>query len=165
MIKSSMTQIYIGIGSNIKREYYIKLALSSLEKYFDNLDYSRVYESKPVGFRGENFFNMVVGAKVTYDLEQVVNILETIEVLADRDRTVPKFSSRTLDLDLLIFGKKVCTMPVTLPNTEIMVHAFVLCPLAEIAPDYIHPVSKVSFSQLWREWDNKLQEVWPIKFE
>ena len=80
-----------------------------------------------------------------------------------RDRTAAKFSGRTLDLDLLTFDDVVCQQPVELPRAEITENAFVLWPLAEIAPDVIHPLTRRSYSDMWQQY-SKQQKLWPVPF-
>jgi 2-amino-4-hydroxy-6-hydroxymethyldihydropteridine diphosphokinase len=102
---------------------------------FGELTFSRIYESESVGFEGDNFYNLVIGAKTNDSISDVVSCLKRIEDSQGRDRTSARFSSRTLDLDLLTFDDIVCQRPIALPRDEIGYNAFVLLPLAEIAPD------------------------------
>ena len=76
-----------------------------------------------------------------------------------------KFSPRTLDLDLLLYDYVVCETPVTLPRAEIVNNAFVLWPLAELAPELIHPLVDKSYASLWQEYDKESQRLWPVMFE
>ena len=132
-----MARIYISIGSNINRSYHIQAAVSALTQHFGPLTLSSVYESEAVGFAGSAFYNMVVAADTSLSIADCVGLFKQIEDSYGRDRSAAKFSGRTLDLDLLTYDDVVCQQPVELPRAEITENAFVLWPLAEIAPDVI----------------------------
>ncbi len=160
-----MTAIYLSLGSNINRHKYITAALDALEKLLGNLIISSVYESKPVGFNGSNFFNLVVGAKTELTLADLSEKLKEIEDANGRVRTGPKFSPRTLDIDILTYSDFVgADEGVELPRAEIISNAFVLLPLAEIAPHESHPQLHETYSQLWMAYDKSSQTLWPIDF-
>ncbi|WP_133407734.1 2-amino-4-hydroxy-6-hydroxymethyldihydropteridine diphosphokinase [Parashewanella tropica] len=160
-----MSQIYISVGSNIEPEKYFRLGLRALKHYFDDFSLSSVYLSEAVGFGGDDFLNMVIGAKTSMTVEEVVSILKQIEYDHGRANDAKKFSSRTLDLDLLLFDDLVCQMPVRLPRSEITFNAFVLWPLAEIAPNLVHPELNKSYSNLWQAYDKSSQCLKPIEFD
>ncbi|PTB91687.1 2-amino-4-hydroxy-6-hydroxymethyldihydropteridine diphosphokinase, partial [Marinobacter sp. B9-2] len=87
-----------------------------------------------------------------------------LEAENGRRRDVPKFSARTLDLDILTYGDAVGRIEgVELPRGEILKNAFVLRPLADIAPEAVHPVCGKSYGQLWREYSTG-QKLWPVDF-
>src|SRR3954470_8313521 len=135
-----MIPVYLGLGSNIDRAKYITSGLNALADLFGELKISPVYESKSVGFNGSNFFNVVVGIYTELTIADLCEQLKKIEDQNDRVRTGPKFSPRTLDIDILTYGDFVGTESgVELPRTEITNNAFVLLPLAEIAPNELHP--------------------------
>lgn len=160
-----MAIIFISIGSNIDKGHYIRQGISQLISTFGRLDISAVYESESVGFAGSNFYNLVCRAATSLDISQVTTVLRQIEVDNGRDRSAKKFSSRTLDLDLLLYDDLVVTTPVVLPRDEIDKNAFVLWPLAEIAPDLIHPTRLQSYQQLWNDFDQASQPLWTIAFD
>lgn len=146
-----MTQGYIGIGSNIDREQHIADGLQDLRNEFGNLKVSGVYESAPIGFAGDAFYNLVVGFDTTLTADAVVRKLRAIEVAHGRPADSKKFSSRTLDLDLLLLGDRVIDNGrLKLPRDDIVRYPFVLQPLAEIAPTQRHPVLQQSFAELWQ---------------
>ena len=157
-------QIFISIGSNIDRTVNTQAAKAALEQHFSDLVCSQVYESEAIGFNGAPFYNWVASATTNRALTEVVSTLKRIESDNGRTRSLEKFASRTLDLDLLLYDNKVASEPVELPRGEILYNAFVLQPLAEIAPDGIHPVCHKTYSQLWQDFDKTKQRLWPISF-
>lgn len=161
-----MTPVYLGLGSNIDRHKYITAGLNALAELFGKLQISPVYESKSVGFNGSNFFNLVVGIETELSIADLCEQLKKIEDRNDRVRTGSKFSPRTLDIDILTYGDFVgIESGIELPRAEITKNAFVLLPLAEIAPNELHPQLKKSYSELWNDYDKISQSLWSIDFE
>ncbi|WP_323815886.1 2-amino-4-hydroxy-6-hydroxymethyldihydropteridine diphosphokinase [Cellvibrio sp. NN19] len=161
-----MTAIYLSLGSNVNRHKNIVAALDALCALFGELQISSVYESKSVGFDGSNFFNLVVGAETLLSITELSEKLKRIEDDNGRKRNGPKFSPRTLDIDILTYGDFVgVESGVELPRAEITKNAFVLLPLAEIAPQLLHPQLQKSYQQLWAEYDQASQSLWSIDFE
>ena len=158
-----MARIYISIGSNIEAERHLRLAIVELRKHYGELQLSSVYESEAVGFDGDNFLNMVVGLDTDEEVHTVVQTLREIEDRHGRIRSGPRFSARTLDLDLLLYDDlDVKEGALDLPRGEIIQNAFVLWPLAEIAPDLIHPSEQQTMAKLWQGYDKDSQKLWPI---
>lgn len=160
-----MVQIYISVGSNVDPEQNIKQGVLAMAEQWAPLMVSQVYESKAVGFVADNFLNLVVGADVSKQSLDIVAILRKIEDDLGRCREAPRFSSRTLDLDLLLYDREILDhIDLQLPRAEITQNAFVLRPLAEIAGDAVHPVRGETYDMLWNTYDKKSQELWPISF-
>ena len=161
-----MSLCFISIGSNINREHNINSALAALQCEFGSLTYSSIYESASVGFSGEAFLNLVISFYSAHDPVYIALQLKSIEADHDRARTQEKFSSRTLDLDLLLYDQQViCTETLTIPHNDILDYAFVLEPLAEIAPERHHPVKDVCYQKLWQEFDKSTatqQKIEPL---
>lgn len=145
---------YISIGSNIERDKNIPSSLNALTHRFGTLTVSSVYESEPVGFAGEVFYNLVVGFDSDLPVKSIAQQLRKIELEHGRTRGCQKFSARTLDLDLILYGDLLVNDGgLQIPRDEIERYAFVLEPLAEIAPDLIHPISGKPYALLWQEFD------------
>ncbi|WP_444914873.1 2-amino-4-hydroxy-6-hydroxymethyldihydropteridine diphosphokinase [Microbulbifer sp. TRSA007] len=160
-----MAQVYLSLGSNINRAQYIRAALDALAGRFGELQVSRVFESEAVGFQGDNFYNLVVGLETDLPVGQLALCLRGIEDANGRLRSGPKFSARTLDIDILTYDHLIGTVDgVKLPRGEIVKNAFVLQPLAEIAPEVLHPVEQKTYRQLWNEYDQDSQKLWPVEF-
>ncbi|MBU2885673.1 2-amino-4-hydroxy-6-hydroxymethyldihydropteridine diphosphokinase [Gilvimarinus agarilyticus] len=161
-----MSRVYLSLGSNIHRYRHISAALDALNDTFGALDISTVYESEAVGFAGSHFLNLVVGINTRLGVGQLWAVLKQIEDNNGRDRSGPKFSPRTLDIDILTFGDFCGEVDgVDLPRDEITKNAFVLQPLAELAATEVHPVQQKTYRQLWQEYDTSKQKLWPVSFE
>jgi len=145
---------YISIGSNIDKEIHIPASLLALKQQFGALTVSSIYESEAVGFTGDVFHNLIVGFDSDLDVKTVAKQLRQIELDNGRTRDSQKFSARTLDLDLILYGDLIVSDGrLQIPRDEIERYAFVLEPLAEIAPTSIHPVSGISYGELWQKFD------------
>jgi len=161
---SARARVYISIGSNINRELYITSALDALAEWFGELIISPVYESEAVGFDGSPFYNLVVGVDTHWSVGELSRRFKQLEADNGRRRNVPKFSARTLDLDILTYDNAVGEVDgVELPRSEILRNAFVLWPLAEVAPDALHPRCGQSYRQLWQDYRSN-QRLWPVDF-
>lgn len=160
-----MPRVYLGLGSNVERERHIRAALQELENRYGLLLVSPVYESVAVGFDGENFYNLVVGLDTDESVSELAAALRAIEDANGRDRRGPRFSSRTLDIDILTYGNACGEIDgVQLPRAEILKNAFVLRPLADIAPNDRHPETARPFAEHWEAYDQSRQKLWPIEF-
>lgn len=158
-----MTTLTLSIGSNIDAASNIRAALNELTAQFDKLRCSTTYESQAVGFDGDNFLNLVVLAETGSSLEEVAEFLKQLEDRLGRDRNQQRFSGRTMDIDILLFGEESGTVSgIELPRPEITENAYVLQPLAELLPDAIHPPTGKTYDTLWQEYDKSKQRLWPV---
>jgi len=161
-----MSLCFISIGSHINREHNIRSALDALQCEYGHLQYSSIYESDSVGFAGDAFYNLVIAFHSDQDPLNIALHLKCIEADHHRVRSKEKFCSRTLDLDLLLFEHQIiATQALNIPHHDILNYAFVLEPLAEIAPERHHPVEKVCFQQLWQDFDKSTIQQKKIDFE
>lgn len=160
-----MAQVFISVGSNINRRVNIRGGIDALRKQYGTLTLSRVYESAAVGFDGDNFYNLVLAFESSDDVHSIVQRLREIEEQFGRVRHGPKFSSRTLDLDLLLYDQLILRdQGLDIPRDEIRKNAFVLLPLTEIAGELTHPDSGERYLRLWQDFDQQSQKLWPIDF-
>lgn len=157
-------QIFISVGSNINKEHNTCAGLDAMQKIFGSIKLSTVYESEAVGFSGSHFYNLVVEAQTDDDVASVCAALKAIEQENGRIRGEKKFAPRTLDLDLLLFDDLITQDGVSLPRDEIEYNAFVLLPLSELAPNLIHPITLKTYQQMWQEYDQSKQKLWPVEF-
>lgn len=162
-----MTRVSVSIGSNIDRDHHVRRCLDVLDATFRGLTVSRVYESEPVGFEdGHNFYNLVAVFDSDWSVGELQAWCKRIEREHGRREGTPKFSPRTLDIDLLTVGDLVGEHDgVRLPRGEILHHAFVLLPLSELLPDTPHPVDGRTYAELWSAFDDDQQRLWPITFD
>lgn len=159
-----MVKVYLGLGSNVDAVFHLQCGLDALQVHFGTLHLAPVYESEAVGFDGENFLNTVVQIETDQSVAELVKKLRDIENSSGRDRNAPRFSARTLDIDILCYGGAIGTIDgVHLPRDEILKNAFVLRPLADLAPDWVHPESHKTARQLWAEYQRD-QRLWPVDF-
>jgi len=160
-----MSYFYLSLGSNIRPYHNLVAALDAISAQFAPITTSSVYESTSVGFSGDNFLNLVLGLSSENKLRDISCYLKSLEDNLKRDRTASRFSSRTLDVDILVMDDRVIKEDgIELPRSEILTNAFVLWPLAEIAPDSIHPITGKTYSRHWREFDIGDQKLWPVDF-
>lgn len=144
-------RVYVGLGSNVEREIRLRQAVAALRERFGTIDLSPVYDSAAVGFEGYDFLNLVVGLDTDLGVEAVNEIFHGIENQLGRDRSLPKFASRSIDLDILTYGDLVLSKPgIRVPRPEILENAFVLKPLQDLAPDSQHPETGETYAALWQ---------------
>ena len=161
-----MASVYISLGSNINRAPNTRAGVAALRAQYGELRLSSVYESVAIGFEGGHFYNMVIALQTDAPVTTLVHGLKEIEERHGRLRQSPKFSSRTLDLDLLLYDNEIINQPgLQIPRHEIIKHAFVLWPLAEIAPQLKHPQLEKTYAELWRDFDKDKQQLKPVEFE
>ena len=149
-----MAKVYLGLGSNIDSERNLRVAARELRRVFGELELSPVYQSKSVGFDGADFLNLVVGFESDMTPEEIQAEIERIHDLAGRRRGQDKYSSRPLDIDLLMYDDLVRAAPrPPLPRADILEYGFVLQPLADLAPDLVHPQTGRSMRDHWHQFD------------
>lgn len=160
-----MAKVYISIGSNIDKDTSIRKGVADMLVVFGELELSSVYQSEAVGFDGDDFYNLVAAFDTAKDVATVARELREIEDQNGRDRSGPRFSSRTLDLDLLVYDDLITDENgLEVPRGEILENAFVLWPLAELAPKLKHPVTNQSYAELWSNFDKTKEKLYPVTF-
>jgi len=153
---NTSVQVFLSAGSNIEPEKNLRLACRGLRREFGELCLSSVYLNKSQGFVADDFLNMVIGFKTGLDPVDVQWRLEGLHRQAGRVRCAEPFSSRTLDLDVLVYGKLVQDGPrIKLPRKDIEKYSFVAGPLAEVAPDFRHPLTGQTFWEIWADFDRE----------
>lgn len=145
-----MSTAWLGLGSNVNAETNIRSGIRELGKKFKSISLSPAYVSTAVGFDGDDFINLI--ARVETDLHpiQLRQYLRELEDRYGRKRDVPKFSDRTLDIDIVLYDDLVLLSPaLELPRAEILKFSHVLKPLADLEPDLIHPTELRSMKDIW----------------
>ncbi len=161
-----MTRVYLGLGSNVDPLPNLKLGIRELERRFGALTLSPTYQSAAVGFEGDDFLNLVAGCDSELSPAEVVEQIEEIHVLAGRERSKEKFNSRTLDIDLLLYGELVTDGPPTrLPRTDVLDCAFVLKPMVDIVPGLRHPETGQTLADPWAAYDKASQPLTEVSLD
>lgn len=161
-----MDTLTLSLGSNLDAAHHINQALTALAQRFGELCLSSVFESKAVGFSGGNFLNMVVAVQTDAQLADISAFLKALETEQGRLHGQQRFSSRTLDIDILTYGTRVGRFEgIELPRPEITENAYVLWPMAEVCGTLLDPHSGRSYADLWRAYDKARQDLWKIDFE
>ena len=158
-----LTQVYLGLGSNIERERHLRAGLDALASFLTDVRCSAVFESQPVGIKSGPFFNLVVSAYTDLPLMELDRRLKLIE--ADNGRYAPDRKGLPLDIDVLLYGELVGNFDgLILPRAEILKNAFVLWPLSLMAPARVHPEVGKTLAELWR--DAQIDQLLaPVAFE
>lgn len=151
---------YLSLGSNIEPRYHLTSAVNELTDYFGKLQVSPLYESTAIGFSGEHFINLVVSFNTDIAPQLIEHRLKKIEADHGRVRNAKRFASRTLDIDLIIYGNLVSDEPPILPRADILHYAFILRPLADLAPNSCHPINGKRYADLWANFNHPEQQLW-----
>ena len=153
-------RIFVGIGSNIDRDKNIKSCMAILKNIYGDLSISPVYESQSMGFDGPNFYNLVSSFETNESVYDLKNNLNKIENKHGRNFNETKFSSRTLDIDILYYDNLILSDDkVQIPRKEICEYDFVLKPLIDLAPHFIHPIHNLSNKDIMHKIKIKRQII------
>ncbi len=145
-----MARVYLSLGSNLEPRRHLPAAIRELREHFGAIGVSPAYRSAAIGFDGAEFVNLAVGLDTALSPKALNDWLHALEDRHGRRRDVPRHSDRTLDIDIVFYDDQVLDGPghLQVPRKELQ-HAFVLRPIADIAPDFRHPVSGRSMAELW----------------
>ncbi|TBR36681.1 MULTISPECIES: 2-amino-4-hydroxy-6-hydroxymethyldihydropteridine diphosphokinase [Dyella] len=145
-----MSRVYLSLGSNVDPTRHLHAAIDELRERFGDITVSPAYRSKSVGFDGTDFVNLAVGIDTDLPPEGLNDWLHALEDRHGRRRDVPRYSDRTLDVDIVLYDDLVLSGDhhLEIPRNELR-HAFVLRPMADIAPEVKHPVTGETLSALW----------------
>ena len=158
-----MPQVYVAAGSNIEPERHLAMAVRELERQFPGMRFSPWYRNTAVGFEGEDFINFVAGFPTDLPVDEVLQRLHAIETLCGRPREALRWAPRSMDLDVLLYGELVCQEPhLKLPRPDLLKRAYMLGPLADLAPDLVHPTEKLTIGELWQRFDRAAHPLVPV---
>lgn len=150
-----MEQVHLALGSNQgNRMDLLDKACSRLKKLpLFKMRRSSILQSPPLkGMDQPEYFNQVVSGFTKLEPEALLRECSIIELILGRIR-VEQWGPRTMDIDILSFGKRVInTETLKIPHPELEKRSFVLMPLQEISPEWVHPLSGLSIGQLWGQW-------------
>jgi 2-amino-4-hydroxy-6-hydroxymethyldihydropteridine diphosphokinase len=148
-----VTTVLVAAGSNIEPAVNLRRALDALARRDPSLRASRAYRNRAFGFEGEDFLNLVVAFDTDEDVRTVIERLHEAETLCGRARNAPKWAPRAMDLDILLYGERVCDEPgLVLPRPDLVRRAYMLGPAAELEPGRVHPTLGVTLAALWRDF-------------
>ncbi len=149
-----MAAAYLGLGSNIDAEENLRLGVRELERRYGQLRISNIYRNAALGFDGDDFLNLVVGLESSASPAEIHEQIDAIHEMTGRQRGAARYSSRPLDIDLLLYGDMIVDVPpLRLPRPDVLKYSFVLRPLAELVPDLVHPETGRTVAEHWREFD------------
>jgi 2-amino-4-hydroxy-6-hydroxymethyldihydropteridine diphosphokinase len=147
-------EVYVAAGSNVEPERHMGQAVAELERAFPGVRFSSWYRNRAVGFDGADFINLVAGFATALPVHAVLERLHAIETRCGRPRDAPRWAPRSMDLDVLLYGGLVCEEPgLKLPRPDLVKRAYMLGPLAELAPGVVHPTTGLTVGELWHRFD------------
>ena len=158
-----MARVFVAAGSNVDPIANLRTALNALARRYEGLNVSPAYRNKAVGFEGDDFINLVV----TFDTDDVPakvrEQLQRVETLCGRPANAPKWAPRPMDLDILLFGQLISDVPgLVLPRPDLIRRAYMLRPMADIAPEVRHPVLGKTMRELWEGFDRDAHPLVPV---
>lgn len=138
-----MGRAWLSLGANLEPEANLRSAVAALRQRFGEVMLSPVYRTPAVGFDGPDFLNLAAGLDSDLGPVELDAWLHALEDAHGRRRDLPRFSSRPLDIDLLLYDDRVLRGPgkLELPRPELVEQAFVLQPMVDLAPDLVHPTA------------------------
>jgi 2-amino-4-hydroxy-6-hydroxymethyldihydropteridine diphosphokinase len=149
-----MPQVFVAAGSNVEPEKNLALAVAELARVFPGSRFSPWYQNRAAGFEGADFINLVVGFDTPLSPAAVLAHLHAVEAKCGRPPNAPRWAPRTMDLDVLLYDGLVLEgPPLTLPRPDLLKRAYMLGPMADLAPEVLHPTVGRTIGELWREFD------------
>lgn len=149
-----MPEVYVAAGSNVEPERHLQQAVAELIRKFPGVRFSSWYRNRAVGFEGDDFINLVAGFTTALPAHALLARLHAIESRCGRGRDALRWAPRSMDLDVLLYGDLVCEEPgLKLPRPDLLKRAYMLGPLAELAPQVLHPTEGLTIGELWRRFD------------
>ncbi len=145
-----MIRVFLGIGTNLgDRERNLQEACAALSQRLEILKESSIYQTAPWGYLDQPaFLNQVIEAQTALSSLNLLDFLKQTEKQLGRQANF-RYGPRLIDLDILFYGNRIIQTPrLQVPHPRLMERAFVLIPLAEIAPEFVHPQNKQTVAQL-----------------
>lgn len=159
-----MARVFVAAGSNIEPERNLRIATDELRREFPDVRFSPWYRNRAAGFDGADFINLVAEFSTEAPVHELLARLHRIEELCGRLRNSPRWAPRSMDLDILLYGDLVCDEPqLKLPRPDLLKRAYMLGPLATLAPELVHPTAQATIGHLWQRFDRDAHPLVPIR--
>lgn len=160
-----MSCAFVALGSNMAPEVHLRQAAQLLRARFATTRFSRCYRSAAFGFSGEDFINAAAGFDSELSVEALLLELRAIERRCGRGAADERWGPRAIDLDLLLYGDLVGSGPgYTLPRPDLTARAYMLGPLAQLAPQLRYPPDGPTMAELWMRYPQP-RELTPVGLE
>jgi 2-amino-4-hydroxy-6-hydroxymethyldihydropteridine diphosphokinase len=161
-----LVKVYVAAGSNIDPVANLRAALAALERRYGSLEVSPAYRNKAVGFEGDDFINLVCGFETSDSPARVREHLQQVEALCGRAPDAPKWAPRSIDLDILMYGQLINDQPgLIFPRPDLARRAYMLRPMADLAPDLPHPILGKTMRELWDAFDRDAHPLVSVPLE
>ncbi|HEX4024301.1 MAG TPA: 2-amino-4-hydroxy-6-hydroxymethyldihydropteridine diphosphokinase [Steroidobacteraceae bacterium] len=148
-----MNAVFVAMGSNIDPGARLQQAARALKQRFPGPRFSACYRNSAFGFEGADFLNAVAGFDTALPIGELLTVLRGIETQCGRGRADPKWGPRAIDLDLLLYGQAVEQgSDYTVPRPDLTRRAYMLGPLAELAPQWRYPPAGPTIAELWERF-------------
>jgi 2-amino-4-hydroxy-6-hydroxymethyldihydropteridine diphosphokinase len=162
----NVTPAWVSGGSNLDARQNLRRAACELKARYPGARFSRCYRNASVGFEGPDFINFVAELRCHDEPEALRAELQRIERLCGRPADAPRWAPRAMDLDILMVGERVQNHAgLVLPRPDLLRWAFMLGPLAELAPEVMHPVESKTLGELWMRFDRQAHPLEPIDLD
>ena len=149
-----MPEVFVAAGSSVSPRRHLTCAVRELAREFPGVRFSAWYRNRAADGAGADFINLAAGFSTARPLAEVRSLLRAVEERCGRSPARSAPQPPVLDLDLLLYGDLVCAQPdLELPRPELLTRAYVLGPLAELAPTARHPTARLTFAELWQRFD------------
>jgi len=149
-----MARAFIAAGSNVDPLRNLEHAVAELRREFPDARFSPWYRNRAAGFEGDDFINLVVAIESDLPVNELLERLHRIEEACGRPRGAPRWAPRSMDLDILLYDDLICDEPqLKLPRPDLLKRAYMLGPLADLAPQLVHPTAKQTIGELWQRFD------------
>ncbi len=156
-----MSRIYLSLGSNIDARNNIREGIKALNSRFGEMILSPIVESEPVGFIGDPFINLMTVLETDRPIPELSKEFRQIEYDFGREDNAPKFSGRTLDIDIVLVDQLHGDhFGIQLPRKDLFEHGYMLYPLALMEPELIPPGQEKTVKELWADFPFPEQKLW-----
>jgi len=147
------TTVFVAIGSNIEPQMRLQQAARALKQHFAGARFSGCYRNRAFGFEGADFLNAVAGFDTQLPIRELLLTLRGIEAQCGRGSADSKWQARAMDLDLLLYGQAVERgADYSVPRPDLTRRAYMLGPLAELAPQWRYPPDGPTIGELWERF-------------